>query len=176
MAENKGRSISGEDLDDDEEDEDTQKDKFLTFTVGKEDYGLEIYHVTEIIGIQKITEVPDMPDYVKGVINLRGKVIPIMDVRKRFNFEERAYDERTCIVVVNINDTSLGLVVDTVKEVSDIPEKDIQPPPDIAEGNRQFFISGLGKIDDEVKILLDAEKLLTKSDLSKVSAAANVNA
>jgi len=171
MTVNEGRKITEDDLDDDEEDEDTQKDKFLTFTVGKEDYGLEIYHVTEIIGIQKITEVPDMPDYVKGVINLRGKVIPIMDVRKRFKFEERAYDDRTCIVVVNINDTSLGLVVDTVKEVSDIPEKDIQPPPDIAEGNRQFFISGLGKVDDEVKILLDAEKLLSKGELSQVSAA-----
>ena len=176
MAENKGRTLSEEDLDDDEEDEDTQKDKFLTFTVGKEDYGLEIYHVTEIIGIQKITEVPDMPDYVKGVINLRGKVIPIMDVRKRFKFAEREYDDRTCIVVVNINDTSLGLVVDTVKEVSDIPEKDIQPPPEIAEGNRQFFISGLGKIDEEVKILLDAEKLLSKSDLSNVSSVASTNA
>ena len=176
MTENKGRTSSEENLDEEEEDEDTQKDKFLTFTVGKEDYGLEIYHVTEIIGIQKITEVPDMPDYVKGVINLRGKVIPIMDVRKRFKFEERAYDDRTCIIVVNINETSLGLVVDTVKEVSDIPEKDIQPPPEIAEGNRQFFIRGLGKVEDEVKILLDAEKLLTKSDLSKVSAAANVNA
>jgi purine-binding chemotaxis protein CheW len=171
MTENKGRTITEDDLDDDEEDEDTQKDKFLTFTVGKEDYGLEIYHVTEIIGIQKITEVPDMPDYVKGVINLRGKVIPIMDVRKRFKFEERAYDDRTCIIVVNINDTSLGLVVDTVKEVSDIPEKDIQPPPDIAEGNRQFFIRGLGKVDEEVKILLDAEKLLSKGELSTVSAA-----
>ena len=176
MTEDKGKTIAEENLDDDEEDEDTQKDKFLTFKVGKEDYGLEICHVTEIIGIQKITEVPDMPDYVKGVINLRGKVIPIMDVRKRFKFEERDYDDRTCIVVVHINDTSLGLVVDTVKEVSDIPEKDIQPPPEIAEGNRQFFISGLGKIDDEVKILLDAEKLLSKGDLSKVSSAANTNA
>jgi len=176
MTEDKGRTIAEENLDDDEEDEDTQKDKFLTFKVGKEDYGLEICHVTEIIGIQKITEVPDMPDYVKGVINLRGKVIPIMDVRKRFKFEERDYDDRTCIVVVHINDTSLGLVVDTVKEVSDIPEKDIQPPPEIAEGNRQFFIRGLGKVEEEVKILLDAEKLLTKSELPKAGSAANANA
>jgi len=176
MAKNTGRTISEEDIDDDEEDEDTQKDKFLTFTVGKEDYGLAIYHVTEIIGIQKITEVPDMPDYVKGVINLRGKVIPIMDVRKRFKFEERDYDDRTCIIVVNINDTSLGLVVDTVMEVSDIPEKDIQPPPEIAEGNRQFFIQGLGKVEDEVKILLDAEKLLSKNDLTKVSSATSPQA
>ncbi len=176
MTEDKGRTTAEENLDDDEEDEDTQKDKFLTFTVGKEDYGLEIYHVTEIIGIQKITEVPDMPDYVKGVINLRGKVIPIMDVRKRFKFDERDYDDRTCIVVVHINDTSLGLVVDTVKEVSDIPEKDIQPPPEIAEGNRQFFIRGLGKVEEEVKILLDAEKLLSKSEIPKAGSAANLNA
>ena len=173
MTGNKGRTAPEENSDDEEEDEDTQKDKFLTFTVGKEDYGLKIYHVTEIIGIQKITEVPDMPDYVKGVINLRGKVIPIMDVRKRFKFDEREYDDRTCIVVVSIKDTALGLVVDTVKEVSDIPETDIQPPPDIAEGNRQFFIRGLGKVEEKVKILLDAEKLLTKSDLSKVSTAAS---
>ncbi len=170
MGERKDNAFVDDDLYDDE-DEDTQKDKFLTFKVGKEDYGLEIYHVTEIIGIQKITEVPDMPDYVKGVINLRGKVIPVMDVRKRFKFEEREYDDRTCIVVVNINDTSLGLVVDTVKEVSDIPESQIEPPPDLAEGNRQFFIRGLGKVNDDVKILLDAERLLSRKELTSVGSA-----
>lgn len=172
MTENKGRDADDTAFDDDEDDEDTQKDKFLTFTVGNEDYGLEIYHVTEIIGIQKITEVPDMPDYVKGVINLRGKVIPVMDVRKRFKFEEREYDDRTCIVVVNINDTFIGLVVDTVKEVSDIPETQIEPPPALSEGNQQMFIKGLGKVDENVKILLDVDKLLHHKELEKVGAAA----
>ncbi|MEZ4485766.1 MAG: chemotaxis protein CheW [Syntrophotaleaceae bacterium] len=87
------------------ETEDTQRDKFLTFFLADEDYGIAINHVIEIIGIQKITEVPDMPNFVKGVINLRGKVIPVMDVRARFHLPGQAYDERTCIIVVNV-DTS----------------------------------------------------------------------
>ena len=148
----------------DEDNEDTQKDKYLTFAVGREDYGIEICHVTEIIGIQKITDVPDMPNHVKGVINLRGKVIPVMDVRLRFRMEERDYDDRTCIIVVNVQGAAVGLVVDTVKEVADIPEKQIESPPDVSEGNRQLFIRGLGKIGEEVKILLDIEKLMRKED------------
>ncbi|MCK5232258.1 MAG: purine-binding chemotaxis protein CheW, partial [Desulfobulbaceae bacterium] len=96
-------------LDDyDEDDEDTQKDKFLTFQVGTEEFGISIRHVTEIIGLQKITDVPDMPGFIKGVINLRGKVIPVMDVRSRFKLESREYDDRTCIVVVDIKDKSVG--------------------------------------------------------------------
>jgi len=160
MEENKQKVIGQEDLYDDEDDEDAQKDKFLTFTVGKEDYGLEIIHVTEIVGIQKITEVPDMPRYIKGVINLRGKVIPVMDVRRRFQLEDRDYDDRTCIVVVSIDNTAVGLVVDKVREVSDIPPSQIEPPPSVSEGNRQQYIKGLGKVEEEVKILLDTEKLL----------------
>jgi len=160
MEENKQKVIGQEDLYDDEDDEDAQKDKFLTFTVGKEDYGLEIIHVTEIVGIQKITEVPDMPRYIKGVINLRGKVIPVMDVRRRFQLEDGDYDDRTCIVVVTINSTAVGLVVDKVREVSDIPSSQIEPPPNVSEGNRQQYIKGLGKVEEEVKILLDTEKLL----------------
>ncbi|HKL27331.1 MAG TPA: chemotaxis protein CheW, partial [Desulfuromonadales bacterium] len=100
-----------------EGDEDTQKGKYLTFHLGKEDFGIEIRHVTEIIGIQKITEVPDMPDFVRGVINLRGQVIPVMDVRTRFRMQHRDYDERTCIVVVNVAEKTVGLVVDKVNEV-----------------------------------------------------------
>ena len=95
MEENKGMGIPRDELMD-EDDEDTQKDKFLTFSIEKEDYGIEICHVTEIIGVQKITGIPDMPDYVKGVINLRGKVIPVLDMRKRFGFEER--EDRKSVV------------------------------------------------------------------------------
>lgn len=167
MAENKEKGQLEDDLYDDD-DEDTQKDKYLTFTVGKEDYGIEIYHVTEIIGIQKITDVPDMPEYIKGVINLRGKVIPVMDVRLRFKMTAREYDDRTCIVVVNVKSAAVGLVVDTVKEVADIPEKQIEPPPDVSEGNRQMFVRGLGKMGEEVKILLDVEKLVHKEDVAIV--------
>jgi len=165
MTEQKGRIDIDSDLYDDDDDEDTQKDKYLTFTVGREEYGIEIRCVTEIIGIQKITDVPDMPAYIKGVINLRGKVIPVMDVRLRFRMPEREYDDRTCIVVVNVNGASVGLVVDTVREVADIPENQIELPPEVAEASTQGYIKGLGKVGEEVKILLDVEKLLRKEDV-----------
>jgi len=150
------------DLDDDlyDDDEDTQKDKFLTFHIAGEDYGIEIAHVLEIIGIQKITEVPDMPAFVKGVINLRGNVIPVMDVRLRFKLEERTYDERTCIIVIEVNETSVGLVVDQVNEVANIPENQIEPIPQTGKSTSSRFIQGMGKINDEVKILLRVEQLL----------------
>ncbi|MEZ4600001.1 MAG: chemotaxis protein CheW [Syntrophotaleaceae bacterium] len=140
--------------------EDTQKDKFLTFRVADEDYGIAIRHVTEIIGIQKITVVPDMPSFIKGVINLRGKVIPVMDVRSRFCLSGREYDERTCIVVVNVDDRATGLVVDRVNEVADIPEEQVEAPPAGAQSGSGNFILGLGKIGDSVKILLDVKRLL----------------
>ena len=167
MAENVNNSLLDEDLYD--EDEDAQKDKFLTFRVGEEDYGIDIRYVTEIIGIQKITEVPDMPGFVKGVINLRGKVIPVMDVRTRFSLESREYDDRTCIMVVNINDLSIGLIVDRVIEVMDIPESHIEPPPRMGIGVKSRYIKGMGKVGEEVKILLDVNKLLFEEELMQIT-------
>ena len=157
----------------DDDDEDTQKDKYLTFTVGKEDYGIEICSVTEIIGIQKITDVPDMPEYVKGVINLRGKVIPVMDVRLRFRMPEREYDDRTCIVVVNVNGSAVGLVVDTVREVVGIPANQIELPPEVAQGNLQRYIKGLGKTGEDVKILLDVENMVRREHLDSIKSLAD---
>lgn len=139
--------------------EDSQKGKFLTFRIDREDYALEIRHVTEIIGIQKITEVPDMADYVRGVINLRGKVIPVIDVRARFHLPARPYDERTCIIVVHVRELAVGLVVDKVNEVADIADDRIEPPPRTSSPSGRY-IQGIGKIGDEVKIILDAGKLL----------------
>ena len=154
------------------DDEDTMKDKYLTFHLAGEDYGLDIAFVTEIIGIQRITEVPDMPDFVKGVINLRGKVIPVMDVRLRFHLPAREYDERTCIVVVDINGTAVGLVVDQVNEVADIPEEQVEPPPRTTKGESSRFLKGMGKMDDEVKIILNVEQLLFEEELELVAGAA----
>ncbi len=154
------------------ENEDTQKDKYLTFHLAEEDYGIEIRYVMEIIGIQKITEVPDMPMFVKGVINLRGKVIPVMDVRLRFNMEGREYDDRTCIVVVRINDHEVGLVVDEVSEVADIPEKHVEPPPRASRAGGSDYIQGIGKINEEVKILLNVNKLLFDEEMEQMLAAA----
>lgn len=152
-----------------DEEEDTQKDRYLTFHLGDEVYGIEIAHVTEIVGIQKITEVPEMPAFVKGVMNLRGQVISIIDVRARFNMEPREYDDRTCVIVVRINDTSVGLIVDTVSEVRNIPAENVSPPPRVAQGASARYISGLGKVGDEVKILLDVDKLLFERELEALS-------
>lgn len=157
MAQANDRLMMNEDFG---EDEDTQKGKFLTFHLANEDYGIEIRYVTEIIGIQKITEVPDMPEFVKGVINLRGKVIPVMDVRMRFLLPPREYNDRTCIVVVNVNGTAVGLVVDEVSEVADIPENQIEPPPRASRTSSSRYIQGMGKIGQDVKILLDVNHLL----------------
>jgi len=171
MTEDKSTVGLEEDLYD-EDDEDAQKDKYLTFHLAKEDYGVEIRHVTEIIGIQRITEVPDMPDFVKGVINLRGKIIPVIDVRIRFKLEPREYDDRTCIIVVNINDTAVGLVVDEVSEVADIPENMVEPPPRAATGGRGRFIQGMGKMEDEVKIILDVNRLLQDEEMEQLKGSA----
>ena len=145
----------------------TQEDKFLTFQIGKEEFAIGISHVIEIIGIQKITNLPNMPSHVKGVINLRGKVIPVIDIRLRFGMEERAYDDRTCIVVVNIDEVSVGFIVDQVKEVMDILTSNIDPPPSINKGKENRCVQGLGKVGESVKIILDVNKLLFEDELTK---------
>ena len=147
-------------LDDDDENEDTQEGKFLAFQLNEEEYGIEIGFVTEIIGLQNINVVPDMPYYIRGVINLRGKVIPVMDVRLRFGAPEREYDERTCIIVINVKEQSIGLIVDRVSEVLDIPASEIEPTPELRKGRSNRFVKGLGKVGDEVKMLLEAEHML----------------
>ncbi len=152
----------------DELDEDTQKDKYLSFRLASEDYGIEIRHIIEIIVMQEITRVPDMPNFIIGVINLRGNVISVMDIRLRFNLESRDYDDRTCIIVVKINEISIGLLVDTVNEVVDIPEDQIDPPPRTHSGVGSSFIQGMGKLDGNVKILLDIEKILYEEELDQI--------
>lgn len=147
------------------ENEDTQKDKYLTFHLAGEDYGIEIRYVIEIIGIQNITEVPDMPAFIRGVINLRGKVIPVMDVRARFSLPDRDYDDRTCIIVVTIDETEVGLVVDEVSEVADIPTANVEPPPRTGKSTGTQYIQGMGKINSAVKILLDVHKLLFSEEM-----------
>ncbi len=159
MADEKLNSSNLDD-DDDFDNEDTQEDKYLTFTVGEEDYGIEIKFVVEIIGIQKITDVPDMPKFIKGVINLRGKVIPVMDVRLRFSIDKRDYDDRTCIIVINVCDKLVGVIVDRVSEVLNIPKNQIEPAPQMKKGETSKFLQGMGKISDKVVILLNADKLL----------------
>jgi purine-binding chemotaxis protein CheW len=150
-----------------EMDEDTQKDKFLTFMVGKEEYAIEIKYVTEIIGgIQAITEVPEVPDYVRGIINLRGKIIPVMDVNLRFKKDPQPYGDRTCIIVIDIDDLSVGLIVDNVAEVLSIAGENIVDPPDDKAGFNNRYIKGIGKVGNTIKLILDCRILLSDEELA----------
>lgn len=151
-----------------EMEEDTQKGRFLTFALGNEIYGIEIKHVTEIIGIQAITELPELPEYIMGIINLHGKIIPVMDVRLRFKKEFREYNDRTCIIVIDIGDVSIGLIVDSVSEVLSIDEQNIVEPPRLNNGQQNRYIKNIGKVDNEVKLLLDCEKLLTENEIEEL--------
>ena len=166
----KEREYEDEHFIDDDEDESSKENKFLTFRIADEIYGIDISDITEIIEMQKITDVPDMPNFVKGVINLRGKVIPIMDLRLRFNMEEREYDDRTCIIIVNINETPIGFIVDTVLEVVDILEDNIDPPPQFKTASGyERYVSGIGKIGNDVKIILDSDKIVHREELEKIT-------
>lgn len=151
-----------------EQEEDTLGGRFLTFALGNESYGIEIRYVTEIIGIQPVTEIPELPEYIIGIINLRGKIIPVMDVRLRFKKSFREYNDRTCIIVVDIQSISIGLIVDGVSEVISIPETEIVTPPDVSkDGNK--YINGIGKVGNDVKLLLDCEKLLNDYDINNIT-------
>jgi len=149
--------------------EDTQKDRYLIFYIDDDSYGIEIQYVVEIIGIQRITEVSGLPDYVKGIINLRGKIIPVMDVRLRFKKEPKEYNDRTCIIVVDIMGMSVGLIVDGVSEVITINEADISELPHMSQRAQNRFVKNIGKIGNEVRLLLDIEKLLTDEDIDSLN-------
>lgn len=144
--------------------EDTQKDKYLTFNLGDELYGIDIRVVIEIIGILPITKVPEVPDYVRGIINLRGKVIPVVDMRLRFGREYREYTDRTCVIVIAVKDLFIGLIIDGVSEVLTVPEEQIVPPPEL-KSVKNRYIRSIGKLpEDKVVLLLNWEKLFSEED------------
>lgn len=157
--------------DDLEEMEDTQKDRYLTFQIDEESYGLQISIVTEIIGIQKITKIPETPEFIMGVINLRGKVIPVMDVRLRFRKPIMDYGDRTCIIVIQMLELTVGLIVDGVSEVMSIPESEIVPPPEYYVMKNRY-IKGISKINDGIIMMLDCDRLLNDKEYSEISEAA----
>lgn len=149
---------------------DYQRGKYLTFKLGDEEYGVEILKVREINGLMKITAVPRMPEYMKGVINLRGQTVPTVDLRLKFNMPEAEYTEQTCIIVVDVG-RPIGILVDTVCEVLDIVGENIDPPPMTCSAVDTSFIQGMGKVGDAVKILLDIDKVLNADELSSVTEA-----
>lgn len=150
--------------------------KYLTFTLAEEEYGIGILKIKEIIGMMSITTVPQTPEYVKGVINLRGKVIPVIDLRLRFGIVSIDYTERTCIVVVEIEGTTgtvqIGIVVDSVSEVLNIKRDDIEDTPTFGTKLDTEYILGMAKMEGGVKILLDIDKVLSVEEIADLEKAA----
>ncbi|HEC99097.1 MAG TPA: purine-binding chemotaxis protein CheW [Proteobacteria bacterium] len=144
--------------------------KYLTFVLGKEEYGLEILKVKEIIGMMDITSVPNVPSYVKGVINLRGKVIPVVELRLKFGMESIPYTERTCIIVVDVQVKGclalVGIVVDAVSEVLNINREEIENTPNFGTEMDTNYILGMAKVKGQVKILLDIDQVLDNSEMA----------
>lgn len=150
--------------------------KYLTFTIAEEEYGIGILKIKEIIGMMPVTTIPQTPGFIKGVINLRGKVIPVIDLRLRFGIEAMDYTERTCIIVVEIEGhngvVQIGIVVDSVSEVLNIKGEDIEDTPTFGTKLNTDYILGMAKMEGGVKILLDIDRVLSEEDLSILENAA----
>lgn len=150
--------------------------KYLTFRLAEEDYGIPLLQVKEIIGMMPVTAVPQTPEYVKGVINLRGKVIPVSDLRLRFGMAATPYNERTCIIVVDIQgdgqSTRMGVIVDAVSEVLNVRGEEIEPAPSFGHQARTEYILGMANMDERVKLLLDIDRVFDPLEIAELEKAA----
>lgn len=156
---------------------DTQKGKYVTFKSGDEYFGLKIQYVNEIIVFQEITKIPESENYIKGLINLRGKIIPVIDVRLRFKQEPFEYTDRTCIIVVNVKNIVVGLIVEQIAEVVEIQEENIIPSPSVgkADKSQNKYVYAIGKVGDQVKLLLDPDRLLNDEEITALDPTADVD-
>ncbi len=156
-----------EEIKEEQLEEDSQKGMFMTFQTGKEYFGISISYVNEIVAMQPITAIPEVDDYIKGLINLRGKIIPVIDVRIRFKMEPIEYTDRTCIIVIDVKSTIVGLIVEKIAEVDTIMDDDIVPPPTLGhrEHEHNKYVYGLARTGDMVKLLIDPEKLIKEEVL-----------
>jgi purine-binding chemotaxis protein CheW len=148
---------------------DARSGKYLTFQLGNEEFGIRVLKVREIMGIQEITAVPQTPGHVKGVINLRGKVVPVIDLRLKFGLPSAEYTQRTCIIVTQVQGDSgliqIGVIVDGVSEVLNLAASDVEDTPDFGEDVAAQYLLGMAKVKGKVKILLDIDKVLSAQDL-----------
>ena len=146
-----------------------QKEQYMTFKCSDEIYGISIKYVNEIIGLSQITKVPETQDYLIGLINLRGKIIPVIDVRIRFGKEPLEYNDRTCVIVIDVKSTVIGLIVDAIDEVAAFAENEITPPPSVSDLAIQAkkYVFGIGRVNGEVKLLLDPDKLINDQEPEK---------
>lgn len=156
-----------EEIKEEQLEEDSQKGMFMTFQTGKEYFGISISYVNEIVAMQPITAIPEVDDYIKGLINLRGKIIPVIDVRIRFKMDPIEYTDRTCIIVIDVKSTIVGLIVEKIAEVDTIMDDDIVPPPTLGhrEHEHNKYVYGLARTGDMVKLLIDPEKLIKEEVL-----------
>ncbi|AFR70049.1 chemotaxis protein CheW [Brachyspira pilosicoli] len=136
----------------------------VTFRLGHNEYAIDIMQAKEIIKMEKITLIPNAPDYVEGVINLRGNIIPIVDLKKRFNLEENDGEKNTGIIIVKIDDVDMGIIIDAISKVVSIATSNIQPPPPMLSGIGQKYIKGVAKLEDKLLVVLDLEKLIVGDD------------
>lgn len=144
------------------------ENQYVIFKLGDEEYGVDIIKVKEISEFKKSTKVPNVPYFIDGIINLRGEIIPIINLNKRFNIDNKGVDSDTRIIVINLNDKNVGFIVDEASQVLRIEDKDIDPAPEIIAGVDRQYINGVGKIDDKIVILLDLEKILSDEEKEKL--------
>lgn len=142
----------------------TQKGKYLTFSLGSELYGINIGYVTEIVGLQRINPIPDSPDYIKGVINLRGNIIPVIDMNLKFGKAETPLTDRACTVVVQLQEQTVGLIVEQVRDVESIPDRLIDPTPEFSGRRQSNLLKGIGKSGENLRLILDCEHLFINQE------------
>lgn len=142
-----------------------QEEQYVTFIIAEENYGVEVLKVQEIIGMTEIVYVPNSPDFMKGVINLRGSVVPVVDMRKRFHMEQREYDMFTVIIIVEVKNVLVGMIVDSVSDVVEIPRSGIHETPHFTAKIDTEFISGIGQVNEKLTIILDIDKILSSEEI-----------
>jgi purine-binding chemotaxis protein CheW len=141
---------------------------YLTFKIEDEVYGFDISYVTEIVGIQPITSIPEAAGYMKGIINLRGRIIPVIDLRLKFNRQEKVYDGRTCIIVLSYGNTVIGFIVDSVSEVITLKEEQLVPLPSYGKELKENYVKYIGKAANGIKLLLDCNRIIGKEELNVI--------
>ncbi len=149
--------------------EETIRDRYLTFLLGDQFFGVPISDVVQIIGMQPITTVPEFPGYAKGIINLRGSILPVIDLNLRFGRNDTQYSERTCIIVIDIQSYHVGFIVDAVDEVCEIAAQDIQPPPIMGKSSTANYIMGIGRHEQGVTLLLDTQQVLSETAITQIT-------
>ncbi len=146
--------------------------EYLTFVLGGEEYGIEILKVQEIRGYDTVTKIANTPSFIKGVVNLRGRIVPIVDLRIKFNLENKQYDEFTVVIILNLRGRVVGIVVDGVSDVLDLPSENIREVPDLVSNIDTQYILGLGSVEERMLILIDIEKLMNSQEMELINAAA----